>query len=285
MLTSRSDNYATPQTFFASALILSLALGLQGCAKDDSKQHNEAHQFSKDRAIVSTQNTPPPTAIPEHAQRSTRNSVQAAWDQLSSNQKLAGVGEITEYRSWDDQLSNASVDQRAYLELLNEEFFGALAYSSKEEQAQHIRQGYPTVEEWLTAKGMQSSELERLAREGNKKAQAIYASRMASEVASNKLDGLNGNAPTMQHLQAVAHSGQYAFMFAQGNKSPFAAYLYGSVQHRLTGRYEPVSAALMLAEQMGDSRARGFAKIINQGDINATALQSNVATLRTAIGP
>ncbi len=170
-------------------------------------------------------------------------------------------------QSWDDRLSTLTGPDRAMLESLNARYYGMLAFDSPEEQEALIAAGVPMAEEWLAAEKMSDEELERLASANSPKGTMFFANRQLDRYldAMNRLEGM-GSARDFD--SSVINSKTQAMVYA-GNalaltRSPFAAYLYGSVFARIYGGPEYMAAAITVARALGDRRAQDLASGFDQ---------------------
>src|SRR5690606_1523140 len=67
--------------------------------------------------------------------------------------------------SWNEALDRMTLDQRKYLESLNDRYMGVLRYQSAEEGEELARLGFPTAEEWLAARDLTDRQLQEVASE------------------------------------------------------------------------------------------------------------------------
>lgn len=171
--------------------------------------------------------------------------------------QLPGVQSQPVSDSWAEALSQLPSSDREYLQDANRRYFGALSFSSIHEQQEMERLGFPKVEEWLAARRIHDSELEKLAQAGNTKAKLFYADRLAA-----KLEKLprQATSPSDQAAldQLVSQTGALATAAAdeafRSTNSPFAAYLVGYQRSTLYGSRDPTVAAMFVARDLGDHR-------------------------------
>lgn len=188
---------------------------------------------------------------------------------------LAGPPAAIRGTSWSEQLGSVPEGERAALMALNERYFGALSFSSPEEQAKLVALGFPTVGEWLAASRMSDEELGKLAKEGSAKAKVLYADRAITNL--EKLKSVpSALAATPDHerrlIEASAMSTYFADQALEASKSAFSAYVLGQQRATLYGSTEPLFAALMIGRQLGDQRATSLAASLPASRLDGSAI-------------
>ncbi|HEY0845460.1 MAG TPA: hypothetical protein VGE12_08830 [Noviherbaspirillum sp.] len=192
----------------------------------------------------------------ENAEKTSEQVVSgqiSAWETLSEQERIPGVSSFQKSNSWEERLGLMSADSQRYLREMNEKYYGSLEFSSMEEQELLIRQGFPSVEEWLFARDMPETKLEVAAEAGNWKAQLLYADRLASRFNAEQISNSTGFDQEQMKLKLDAV--KYASLALRGAKNPFSAYLYGGVAEKTSGNPEMAAAAMLLARELGDTRA------------------------------
>lgn len=181
---------------------------------------------------------------------------------LPDGMRLPSVQYVQAARSWNDRLAKMTTAERAQLESLNFRYYGTLEFDSPEEQEKLIAAGVPMPEEWLAASKMSDEELASLADARSPKASLFFADRQLDKFidAQQRLEG-SGIDPDFHsdvinsRAQALVYAGQALAL----TRSPFAAYLYGSLSEKLYGGQEYTAAAISVAGALGDERARVYA--------------------------
>lgn len=181
---------------------------------------------------------------------------------LPDRWRLPAVPYVKAARSWNDRLSTLSGADRSKLESLNARYYGMLEFDSQEEQAKLIAAGVPMPEEWLAAEKMSDETLAVLATANSPKGSMFFANRQLDRYldAMQRLEGMGSDR---DFDSAVINSKTQAMVYA-GNalaltRSPFAAYLYGSVFARIYGGPEYMAAAISVAGALGDRRSQELA--------------------------
>lgn len=204
----------------------------------------------------------------------------SAWETLSEQERIPGIASFQKSNSWEDRLSLTSPDSQRYLREINEKYYGSLEFSSVEEQELLIRQGFPSAEEWLFARDMPETKLEAAAEAGNWKAQLLYADWLASRFNAEQVSNSTGFDQKQMKLKLDAV--KYASLALRGTKSPFSAYLYGSVAEKTSGNPEMAAAAMLLARELGDTRADQLSLAVakRRPGMNPATIQLAFGTMR-----
>lgn len=180
---------------------------------------------------------------------------------------LPGVMHVKAAQSWNDRLSTLSGLDRSKLESLNARYHGMLEFDSAEEQAKLIADGVPMPEEWLAAEKMSDEALARLASANSPKGSMFFANRQLDRYI-DAMQRLEGSGIDRDFDTSVINSRTQAMVYASNalalTRSPFAAYLYGSVFARIHGRPEYMAAAIAVADALGDERAQELASAYDQ---------------------
>jgi hypothetical protein len=191
---------------------------------------------------------------------------------LPDRLRFSAVDRVRVAQSWEERLSTLTVAQQARLESLNVRYYGSLEFDSPEEQRKLVEAGFPMPEEWLAAEEMSDGELATLAKAQNPKGALFYANRELDRFIETKQQLLDAGA--FNDLdKSVMHPKVEAMVYASNalalTRSPFAAYLYGSVNANMFGDPEYTAAAISVAWSLGDSRASDFAKAFS-GQLRAS---------------
>lgn len=215
------------------ALILTAAVAFIACQRQDEQPSTVVAAAKPDVAAASVA-TGDPTPASQRVEAPVRTSPKGA------------------FRSWAEVVTLAPVPDRAYLEAIDQRYYGLLAYRSEQELRQLTKAGFPTPEEWLQAKNLSDLELEARANGGDIKAQLLYADRLVSKATTLK----GGSDATPERTRALVMAEKYAAMaLSQKGGGAFAAYLYGVASSERTGMPEYAFAGAMLAGDLGDARA------------------------------
>ena len=117
-------------------------------------------------------------------------------------------------------------------------------------------------EEWLAARDLSDSQLEALAKVGDKKAQMFFIDRASNEIspilASGK--GLDSSPQDTALFNKVTTASTMAMLMLESTKSPFAAYMNGRLLTAMT-QYNPpevMASRIMLAGDLGDPHAKAL---------------------------
>lgn len=173
--------------------------------------------------------------------------------------QLPNIGEVERADSWEDRLAELPASDQEWLRMLNDRYAGALAFASPEDQQWLIQQGFPMPEEWLAARGLHETELERLAESGNLKAQILFIDSVISEIGPVRASGrgLDNSQEDRKLLSRLARATTMVTLMMESTQSPFTAYLEGAVLSA-GAQYNPpeyVASGIMLARDLGDRRA------------------------------
>lgn len=223
-----------------SALVAACSEDVSVGAESGSSSHVESAQSSLD------------------SQNHNGDPVRAAWAMLSMDARLGGVEQVHQAPSWEALVVSFSPRDREYLESVNANYLGVLAFDTPEEQARMIAQGFPTAEEWLAARDLTDSELRDSAIEGNYKSAVLLADRAMGRADTARAHGVdtNGQSPAgVQFQRDIATSTQFVDQALVISRSPFAAYAAGRQRSIVYRRAEPLIAGAMVARQLGDERA------------------------------
>ena len=218
-------------------------------------------------ALAGCQADPPPAGKPSKANEPAAKAVRPVPARegelkLPDGMRLPSVQYVEAAQSWNDRLATLTTSERAHLESLNFRYYGTLEFNSPEEQRKLLAAGVPMPEEWLAASRMSDEELASLADARSPKASLFFADRQLDKFidAQQRLEG-SGIDPDFHsdvinsRAQALVYAGQALAL----TRSPFAAYLYGSLSEKLYGGQEYTAAAISVAGALGDERARVYA--------------------------
>ena len=172
--------------------------------------------------------------------------------------RLPGVDRVRRAESWNDRLSTLTHAQRSRLESLNTRYFGTLEFDTSEEQQALVEAGFPMPEEWLAADAMSDEELARLAKASSPKGSLFYANRELDRYVEARQRMTD--AGVYREMDASVMRPKVEAMIYAGNalaltRSPFAAYLYGSINAQLFNDPAYTAAAISVAWSLGDERA------------------------------
>ena len=176
---------------------------------------------------------------------------------LPDGNRLPGTAFVRKAQSWSDRLATLSHAERLRLESLNTRYFGTLEFASPEEQEALVDAGFPMPEEWLAADAMSDAELERLAKARSPKGSLFYANRELDrylEARERLGDNRRDTDASVMHPKVEAMV--YASEALALTRSPFAAYLYGSINAHLFQDPSYTAAALAVGWSLGDQRGR-----------------------------
>ncbi|HEU4813161.1 MAG TPA: hypothetical protein VFS99_02900 [Xanthomonadaceae bacterium] len=160
--------------------------------------------------------------------------------------------------SWDEFLARQAGQEREYLIQLDRRYFGALSFSSVDERNYMMHAGFPTPEEWLAAIDLTDAQLREKADAGDAKLAGMFADRMAERFRSlHELSqaGDSSAAETDRALVATL-AVSYATQAMRGDRGAFGVYVEGMVKSSILGTWEPMSAAMLEADRLGDPRVR-----------------------------
>ena len=179
--------------------------------------------------------------------------------QIPQRWQLPSLGEVQRADSWEGRLAELPASDQAWLRALNDRYAGALAFVSPEVQEWLIQQGFPMPEEWLAARDLHETELERLAESGNLKAQILFIDSVISDVGSVRASdrGLGNSVEDRKLLSRLARATTMVTLMMESTQSPFTAYLEGALLSA-GAQYNPpeyVASGIMLARDLGDRRA------------------------------
>ncbi|HQE08228.1 hypothetical protein [Thermomonas sp.] len=161
--------------------------------------------------------------------------------------------------TWDALLAALTPDERAYLDRLNAEYFGILAYNDAAELNMMRQLGMPLPQDFLAAAKLNDSELKAMADAGDPMAKLLYPNRQLDKaiLAINGLDESklrNGDDPRAAIALPV-----YVEISAviRGSNNPFAIYMNGRMQYSLSTDHSPeyLAGAIFAASAKGDRRA------------------------------
>ena len=201
---------------------------------------------------VSDTTQPPPTAADnDHTSRTPATIIQPKPDRPNADSSAS--------ISWEQEVRRMSEDKAAYLDSINNRYFGAVAYENEQERRYLEESGFPSIDEWLQARTMSDNQLQQWASSGDGKAMAFYIDRML-ERATPYLH-LRGVDDTAYKASPAASYALKAYEFStqvqSTHKSPFSGYLLGAMFSTLAYSQSPESAAagIMAARDAGDPRA------------------------------
>ena len=180
-------------------------------------------------------------------------------------------------------------NDRTYLQQVDERYLGLLSFESEAEKRALDAAGFPTAEEWLSARQLSDDELQRLAEADREKARVFYADRKLSRFEAATIKSAGG--PKTDELETelvLASAGAHAsaLMALRQSRTPFSAYLAGVSEAATGGTMEPLAAGIQLAGDLGDRRAGKVLKQFNQQHpgANVSLIHSSYTTMRTFAG-
>ena len=174
------------------------------------------------------------------------------------------VQSVHKAQSWDDRLATLTNAEKQRLESLNARYYGMLEFHSPEEQKKLIEAGYPMPEEWLAADAMSDEDLADLAKAMSPKGSMFYADRELDRFIEARQRLIDSGA--YNDMDRAVVNPKIEAMISAGNalaltRSPFAAYLYGSINAELFHDPAYTAAAISVAWSLGDERAQEFARL------------------------
>jgi hypothetical protein len=204
---------------------------------------------------------------PTSAMAARRDAAQPGQIKLPDRLRFPSVDYVKSAPSWNDRLATFTTAEKARLESLNARYYGMLEFHSAEEQRKLIEAGFPMPEEWLAAAAMSDQELKQLADAQSPKGSLFFADRELDRFLENKqrmLDNGHYNDMDKSIIDSQAQAMLYAGNALSLTRSPFAAYLYGSVFGNLFGDAEYTAAAISVARALGDPRATEYTDVFTQ---------------------
>lgn len=208
---------------------------------------------------------------------------------LAVDDSLPGLERIVRADSWDARLAELSAEERVYLDDSNDRYFEALVFHSADEQADLVSSGFPMPEEWLAAASMSESELGRLSRLGNTKAQIFYIDSVLTTFGPRfETGGLDANKPAdAEALAKINEAKMMALHRVALTRSPFAAYQAALFLQQTSQGHDPAVAAsgFQLAKELGDHRAMGLAQRYSarHADIDAMTVMASYSMIKSLL--
>lgn len=233
-------------------LMLACTLSLAGCGKSQPTIPEEGPEA--DIAAPSAAIDHDPGAASAVATPATREGAM----RLPSDMHLPGLSTVARASSWEARIAKYPAHEQDYLRGKNDMYFGALRFGSLEEQETLVGQGFPMPEEWLAARSIPDGELERLAGQGNRKAQMFLVDRVIDEIGPVLKERGFGDSPQDRDMfRRFTSVSATATMLLQGTCSPFVAYQNGVLLSSGTRGHDPAVAAgsFLVAKDLGDARA------------------------------
>lgn len=161
--------------------------------------------------------------------------------------------------TWDTLLAALTPDERTYLDRLNTEYFGVLAYNDASELKMMRQLGMPLPQDFLAAAKLSDAELKAMVDAGDPMAKLLYPNRQLDNaiLAINGLDESklrNGDDPRAAIALPVYVEISAAM---RGSNNPFAIYTNGRMQYSLSTDHPPeyLAGAIFAASAKGDRRA------------------------------
>lgn len=210
------------------------------------------------------------------------------WITVPERLQFPGLANVEVAPSWNARVSRLSATDQAYLAKVSERYYGAVEFLSEAEQRRLIEQGFPMPEEWLAARHIPDSELERLSKAGNVKAQMFQVDRVGERVAPVLEERGLLNTPADKELfRQFTETTVVAEQLLRDTHSPFAAYLAGRLFSAGTSgnQLEPIAAAFQLARDLGDERADTYRSAFMQQhpNMNAEAVMASYSMLKANV--
>lgn len=210
------------------------------------------------------------------------------WVALPVQLQLPGLANVEAARSWNERIAQFPAADKAFLADVNKRYFGSLEFQSEEEQRRLIQQGFPMPEEWLAARNLLDTELERLAQEGNLTAQMFWINRVGEKIGPilGAGEGL-GNSPADKELfRRFTEARLMADDLLRSTKSPFAAYLSGRIASAGSFGNPPglVAGSFQLAKELGDDRADDYMRRFSEEHpgMDANTVMTSYSAMKTA---
>jgi hypothetical protein len=206
---------------------------------------------------------------------------------LPTDMQLPGLATVARATSWEQRIAGYPERQQDYLRAKNDMYFGALQFASAEEQEKLVAQGFPMPEEWLAAQSLPDGELERLATQGNRKAQMFLVDRAVDDVGPVlKERGLGDSPEDREMFRRFSTASATAAMLLLNTCSPFAAYQSGVLLASGTLGHDPAMAAgsFLAARDLGDTRADTLSRafFIRHRQIDAQTALASYASFKPA---
>ena len=230
-----------------SLLIILLALST-GCAKS-SPLENFVDQDSTPSMAAAKSNTMP---------QAGSLAADSNWIALEPKMQLPSLASVERSTSWDERIAKLPKAEQDFLISKNSQYLDVLRFSTPEDQLRLVDQGFPMPEEWAKARSLPEVELERLARQGNFKAQMFYIDRVIDQVAPVLKERGFGDTPEDRALyNKFNEASAMSSVLLRQTRSPFAAYQNGLILSVGTLGHSPAIAAgsFQVAKELGDTRA------------------------------
>lgn len=207
------------------------------------------------------------------------------WVNIPLDFQFRGVANVESASSWSQRVAKYPEDERKYLEDVNGRYYGALDFSSNEEQRRLVQQGFPMPEEWLAARDLPDAELERLAMSGSAKAQMFFIDRVSERIGPVlAVRGLDQSPADKAIYHQFVQASTMAGMLIRNTGSPFAAYLHGRLLSSGTSGHqmEPIAASFQVARELGDLRADAFQSAFFAGHpgLDAQAVMASYTAMK-----
>lgn len=182
-----------------------------------------------------------------------------------------------------------TLNDRTYLQQVDERYLGLLSFESEAEKRALDAAGFPTAEEWLSARQLSDDELQQLAEADREKARVLYADRKLSRFEAATIKSARGPKTHESETELVLASAEAhasALMALRQSRSPFSAYLAGISEAATGGTMEPLAAGIQLAGDLGDRRAESLLRRFNRQypRANVALIHSSYTMMRKFAG-
>ncbi len=226
---------------------------------------------------------------PDSGSVPARATADPLWITVPVALRLPGLTSVQTAPSWEARVAALPPPDQAYLEEVRERYFGTLAFQDEAEQRELVRQGFPMPEEWLAARELPTSELERLADAGSVKARMFYIDRVSQEIGPRQArgDGLDPSLPDERALLGrIGRASAMTSELLRRSRSPFAAYVVGRFLSAMShgNPPEPFAASFLMADRLGHRRAMELQKqfLTAHPGTDASAIMTHYSALRSA---
>jgi hypothetical protein len=240
---------------------------------------------------VVNQDAPPPmTSVKSDATASLESpALDASWIALKPDMQLPGLATVERSVSWDERIAKLPEAERNFLIGKNSQYFDALRFSTPEDQRRLVEQGFPMPEEWAKARALPEAELERLAKQGNIKAQMFYVDRVIDQVAPVlKERGFGDSTQDRALYDKFNEASAMSSILLRRTRSPFVAYQNGLMLSVGTLGHSPAIAAgsFQVAKELGDTRADFLSQTFFNAHaaLDPQAVMASYSSIKSVLG-
>ncbi len=203
--------------------------------------------------------------------------------------RFRGLANVESAPSWKVRLLQLPAADQSFLGTINERYFGSLGFADEAEQRRLVEQGFPMPEEWMAAREVPDEELERLAKQGEIKAQMFQIDRVSERLAPVLgARGLQNTPEDKELFRQFVETTSMAEQLLRKTKSPFVAYLTGRMfsAGTLGNQPEPIAGAFELAKDLGDGRADGYRSVFVESHpgMDPEAVMASYSGMKSGVG-